>query len=606
MGANSAKAMRGGGMDDVIFAGSGGRPVAQPRRGGADHRQRRPARPGRRSTTDPVLEVVRRIDRGEGSTYRVNGREVRARDVQLLFADASTGANSPALVRQGQISRADRRQAAEPPADPGRGGRGLRPAHPPPRGRAAPARRRGQSRAAGRRGPRAGAATWPAEARGAPGRALQEPVGRDPRPAGRVLLRPLDRGARRRRARRPPRPPRRISRWRRPPAPPRLAARAAPPRPRRRSSRCATQRRRRAAVLHGWPSRRTAWTASSSGPAPRSSACTGDLERIAADDARESARLEDAAAALARLDGDRRRRRGRRSQAAPERDAGTWKPRPRPPRPPAPPPTPRSSAWPAQLGGGGGRAPRRRRGGWAKPRPGWRARTPRAGPGAGGARGPGRVADGPRRPPRPAPAGRRARGRARRRPRRAGRGRGRPRPGASRGGPARDAARRLQDAAGRLTAEARALAGLTAAAAARRLRPGPRRGLARTGSTKRPWPPRSATTSTPRSTAPRRPSGAGADAARAGLAQGRDAAGRPGQGAGRSWPRAWPSPPWSTAPDGDPLAGRPAARRAAGLARGRPLALGRLHRARRRAAARRGAAGAEDPPGRGSRPRSRR
>src|SRR6185312_11307397 len=44
------------------------------------------------------------IDKGDGSTYRINGREVRARDVQLLFADASTGANSPALVRQGQIS----------------------------------------------------------------------------------------------------------------------------------------------------------------------------------------------------------------------------------------------------------------------------------------------------------------------------------------------------------------------------------------------------------------------------------------------------------------------------------------------------------------------
>ena len=51
-----------------------------------------------------MLEVARRIDRGAGSTYRVNGVEVRARDVQLLFADASTGANSPALVRQGQIS----------------------------------------------------------------------------------------------------------------------------------------------------------------------------------------------------------------------------------------------------------------------------------------------------------------------------------------------------------------------------------------------------------------------------------------------------------------------------------------------------------------------
>jgi chromosome segregation protein len=103
MGANSAKAMRGSGMDDVIFSGSGGRP-------GRNHAEvtltidnaddTAPVAFGRH----PVLEVVRRIDRGAGSTYRVNGKEVRARDVQLLFADASTGANSPALVRQGQIS----------------------------------------------------------------------------------------------------------------------------------------------------------------------------------------------------------------------------------------------------------------------------------------------------------------------------------------------------------------------------------------------------------------------------------------------------------------------------------------------------------------------
>lgn len=103
MGANSAKAMRAGGMDDVIFAGSGARP---PRNHAdvaltIDNADRTaPAA----FNDNPVLEVVRRIDRGAGSTYRINGREVRARDVQLLFADASTGANSPALVRQGQIS----------------------------------------------------------------------------------------------------------------------------------------------------------------------------------------------------------------------------------------------------------------------------------------------------------------------------------------------------------------------------------------------------------------------------------------------------------------------------------------------------------------------
>ena len=103
MGANSAKAMRAGGMDDVIFAGASNRP-------GRNHAEvsltiDNADRCAPAAFNDhPVIEVVRRIDRGEGSTYRINGREVRARDVQLLFADASTGSNSPALVRQGQIS----------------------------------------------------------------------------------------------------------------------------------------------------------------------------------------------------------------------------------------------------------------------------------------------------------------------------------------------------------------------------------------------------------------------------------------------------------------------------------------------------------------------
>ena len=103
MGANSAKAMRAGEMDDVIFAGNSQRPSRSHAEvmltiDNADRRA--PAQ----FNDHEVLEVSRRIDRGMGSTFRVNGREVRARDVQLLFADASTGANSPALVRQGQIS----------------------------------------------------------------------------------------------------------------------------------------------------------------------------------------------------------------------------------------------------------------------------------------------------------------------------------------------------------------------------------------------------------------------------------------------------------------------------------------------------------------------
>jgi len=103
MGANSAKAMRAGGMDEVIFNGTGARPArnhAEVALTIDNHDHTAPAQ----FNSNPVIEVVRRIDKGAGSTYRINGREVRARDVQLLFADASTGANSPALVRQGQIS----------------------------------------------------------------------------------------------------------------------------------------------------------------------------------------------------------------------------------------------------------------------------------------------------------------------------------------------------------------------------------------------------------------------------------------------------------------------------------------------------------------------
>ncbi len=102
MGESSYKAMRASGMDDVIFSGSGNRPA----RNSAevtlvlDNSDR--TAPAALNNAD-ILEVTRRIEREAGSVYRVNGREVRARDVQLLFADASTGAHSPAMVRQGQI-----------------------------------------------------------------------------------------------------------------------------------------------------------------------------------------------------------------------------------------------------------------------------------------------------------------------------------------------------------------------------------------------------------------------------------------------------------------------------------------------------------------------
>ena len=103
MGENRPSAMRGGGMEDVIFNGAATR--------GARHfaevalildNTERLAPQGFNDADQ--IEIVRRITRDAGSAYRLNTKDVRARDVQMLFADASTGAHSPALVRQGQIS----------------------------------------------------------------------------------------------------------------------------------------------------------------------------------------------------------------------------------------------------------------------------------------------------------------------------------------------------------------------------------------------------------------------------------------------------------------------------------------------------------------------
>ena len=104
MGENSAKSMRGAGMDDVIFAGSGNRaPRSMAEVVIAIDNKERTA-PSAYNDSD-LIEISRRIEREAGSVYRINGREVRQRDVQLFFADASTGAHSPSLVRQGQIGQ---------------------------------------------------------------------------------------------------------------------------------------------------------------------------------------------------------------------------------------------------------------------------------------------------------------------------------------------------------------------------------------------------------------------------------------------------------------------------------------------------------------------
>ncbi|MBG6173997.1 chromosome segregation protein [Labrenzia sp. EL_208] len=102
MGENSYKNMRASGMDDVIFSGSLNRPA----RNTAEVTLflDNPDRTAPTAFNDAdLLEVSRRIEREQGSNYKINAKDVRARDVQLLFADASTGARSPAMVRQGQI-----------------------------------------------------------------------------------------------------------------------------------------------------------------------------------------------------------------------------------------------------------------------------------------------------------------------------------------------------------------------------------------------------------------------------------------------------------------------------------------------------------------------
>lgn len=103
MGENRAKAMRGGGMEDVIFAGTATRPARNFAEVSLQIDNFDRLAPAAFNDSDN-LEVVRRITRDAGSAYKVSTKDVRARDVQMLFADASTGAHSPALVRQGQIS----------------------------------------------------------------------------------------------------------------------------------------------------------------------------------------------------------------------------------------------------------------------------------------------------------------------------------------------------------------------------------------------------------------------------------------------------------------------------------------------------------------------
>jgi len=108
MGEGSAKQLRGEDMDDVIFSGTNNQHAKRPARNLAEvvltmDNQDRKA-PAQYNDTD-TIEISRAIERGMGSSYRINNTPARAKDVQLLFADALTGTNSTAIVSQGRIGQ---------------------------------------------------------------------------------------------------------------------------------------------------------------------------------------------------------------------------------------------------------------------------------------------------------------------------------------------------------------------------------------------------------------------------------------------------------------------------------------------------------------------
>ncbi len=104
MGENSARRMRGDGMEDVIFNGTAKRSARNIAEVSVLLDNSKRTAPAAYNNSDEI-EVTRRIERDHGSLYKINGKTVRARDVQMLFADTVTGANSPAMVSQGRVTQ---------------------------------------------------------------------------------------------------------------------------------------------------------------------------------------------------------------------------------------------------------------------------------------------------------------------------------------------------------------------------------------------------------------------------------------------------------------------------------------------------------------------
>ena len=102
MGEASYKSMRASNMEGVIFQGTQNRPSRNSAEVSLVLNNNDRDAPLICNDAE-TIEVTRRIEREAGSVYKLNGNDIRARDIQMLFADVSTGARSPSLVRQGQI-----------------------------------------------------------------------------------------------------------------------------------------------------------------------------------------------------------------------------------------------------------------------------------------------------------------------------------------------------------------------------------------------------------------------------------------------------------------------------------------------------------------------
>ena len=104
MGENSAKSMRGSGMEDVIFSGTSNRPSKNISEVALLLDNKNKDGPAQYKEFDEI-GIKRKIEKDKGSKYYINDKEVRARDVQTFFADLSTGAHSPSLISQGRIGQ---------------------------------------------------------------------------------------------------------------------------------------------------------------------------------------------------------------------------------------------------------------------------------------------------------------------------------------------------------------------------------------------------------------------------------------------------------------------------------------------------------------------